>query len=99
MILKQKNGFLFFTFKNLAAFPEIRHAVFTRTNGFSNGNYVAMNLSHSVGDDERCVSANRKAIIDCIGGEEPVFLHQVHQTDIRVIEESHPAPLSSAMTR
>jgi polyphenol oxidase len=89
MILKEHNGFLFFIFKNLSAFPEIRHAIFTRNNGLSRGVYTGLNLSYSVGDDASFVGTNRKAIANCIGGEEPVFIHQVHQTDIRVIDRNH----------
>lgn len=89
MILKQHNGFLFFMFKNLSAYSQIRHALFTRTNGFSRGRFSGLNLSYSVGDDADSVAANRKAVSDCIGGEEPVFIHQVHQTDIRIIGKNH----------
>jgi polyphenol oxidase len=84
MIINQNNGLLYFTFKNLAGFDEIDHAVFTRTNGLSRGDYQGLNLSHSVGDHAEHVNANRDAVGQLLGGG-VVFAHQVHQSDILMI--------------
>jgi hypothetical protein len=85
MILNQCNGLLYFMFENLAGFDEIRHAVFTRHNGISRGCYKGLNLSHSVGDDADHVNANRDAVGQFMGGGGVVFAHQVHQSDILII--------------
>jgi hypothetical protein len=85
MILQQKDGLLYFKFENLSAFDEIEHAVFTRNNGLSQGHYKGLNLSHSVGDDPRHVNANRDAVSRILGAGVVVFAHQVHQSDIMII--------------
>lgn len=106
MILHQKNNSLFFTFSALDAFEEIRHGVFTRTGGFSRGDFSGLNMSPSVGDDPACVRQNQKTIPESIGGNIPVFLRQVHQTGVVVIDMDHmavrqlpenPAPTGDAL--
>jgi YfiH family protein len=46
-------------------------------------------MSPFVGDDPVCVRQNRQSIPETIGGDMPVFLRQVHQTDIVVIDGDH----------
>jgi polyphenol oxidase len=84
MILNLKNDLLYFMFENLAGFNEINHAVFTCTNGLSHGGYQGFNLSRSVGDDAKHVNANRDVIGLFMGGK-IIFAHQVHQTQILMI--------------
>lgn len=106
MMLHQKNGLLFFTFLSLDAFTDIRHGVFSRRGGFSRGEFAGLNMSPFVGDDSVCVRQNRQSIPETIGGGMPVFLRQVHQTDIVVIDGDHlatrqsindPAPIGDAL--
>ncbi len=85
MILNQKNGLLYFMFENLAGFDEISHAVFTKIHGNSRGAYAGLNLSHSVGDRVDHVTANRDAVARIMGKGVVVFAHQVHQSDILIV--------------
>lgn len=96
MILHQKNRMLFFTFLTLDAFAEIRHGVFSRAGGFSRGDFAGLNMSPFVGDDPVCVRQNREAIPASIGGNAPVFLRQVHQTDVVIIDADHMAARRSS---
>jgi len=72
-------------FENLAGFDEINHAVFTRINGISCGHYDGLNLSLSVGDDANLVNANRNSISLVMGDGVVVFAHQIHETDILIV--------------
>jgi polyphenol oxidase len=85
MILNLKNGLLYFKFENLAGFDDINHAVFTRINGFSRGCHEGLNLSHSVGDETNHVNGNRDTVERIMGWGTIVFAHQVHQSDILII--------------
>ena len=82
MILKQANGVTFFQFENLAQLPQVRHAVFTRQNGRSQGPYRSLNVSYGVGDDRRDVLQNRRIVSNCLGAEEVIFVDQVHGTRV-----------------
>jgi polyphenol oxidase len=86
MILNQKNHLLFFTFSALDAFGEIRHGIFSRTGGSSRGDFAGLNMSPAVGDDPVRVRQNQETIPAAMGGNAPVFLRQVHQTDVVIID-------------
>lgn len=87
MILHKKNDLLIFTFSVLDAFGEIRHGVFSRTGGSSRETMAGLNMSPAVGDDPIYVRKNQETIPQTIGGSAPVFLRQVHQTDVVVIDK------------
>ncbi len=75
------------------AFPNVVHAVFTRHGGVSQKPFDSLNTGFSTGDDPECVSANRSRILKTVGASfVPVFLHQVHGSDIAVVENS-PGPV------
>ena len=78
MISAKRNGTSFLQFPNLARFPDIRHGIFTRKNGYSKTPYKSLNTSYSNGDDSRNVKLNRSAISQCFIGNELVFAKQVH---------------------
>ena len=78
MIAKRKNGVSFLEFRKISSFSNIRHVIFTRTNGISIGPYQSLNVSFDVGDKDRNVIANRKIISQCINEKDLVFLNQVH---------------------
>ena len=78
LISAKKNGTSFLQFPNLARFPDIRHGVFTRKNGYSKTPYKSLNTSYSNGDDSRNVKLNRLVISKCFDGNELVFARQVH---------------------
>lgn len=78
MILKNKNGLSFYQFPNFSRFPEIIHGVFTRESGFSKPPFNCLNIGLNVGDDVKNVHKNRRAILECMDGLQPVFAKQVH---------------------
>lgn len=86
MLLNKKNGVNFFQYPILAGFPEIRHGIFTRHGGHSNGHYRSLNTSFSVGDDSGNVEKNRFLISQCLDKNELVFANQVHGTKMLVID-------------
>lgn len=64
--------------------PGVRAVCTTRTGGFSCGNYEGLNLGDHVGDEPAAVHSNREVVSDAIGAR-PVFLQQVHGTDVVVL--------------
>ena len=64
-------------------------AVTARSGGVSSGPYASLNLSLSVGDDPRCVLANRRRLAASFGASlaDFVFASQVHQAAVRVVGE------------
>lgn len=65
--------------------PEIRHAVFTRKDGYSRKPYESLNTSFGVGDDAENVRRNRLAIQQGLDADTLVFARQVHGNDILVV--------------
>lgn len=66
----------------------VRRVLTTRAGGRSTGPYDSFNLGDHVGDDPYAVAANRRRLGDGIGlGPERVaWMHQVHGTDVSVVE-------------
>ena len=89
MILKKKDGILFFQFPNLAKFSDIRHGIFTRNCGHSKNPYQSLNVSLSVGDNYSHVKQNRRIISKCIEGNELVFAKQVHETNVLILSKNN----------
>jgi len=88
MILKNKNGLHFFIFPKLNNFENIRHGIFTRTHGFSQGDYNSLNGGLSVGDNKTSVTENRKAIARCMDTQKLIFANQVHKAGILVFKKN-----------
>ena len=78
MIKKHIDGVSFFQFPKLSGLADVRHGIFTRNAGESIGVYRSLNVSFDVGDESRNVKQNRKIISRCIGGDDLVFIDQVH---------------------
>jgi len=78
LISVKRNGTSFFQFPNLSRFPNIRHGIFTRKNGYSKKPYKSLNTSYGTGDDSKNVKLNRSVISKCFDGNELVFARQVH---------------------
>lgn len=62
----------------------------TRTGGVSGGPFDSLNLGGHVGDDAVAVAANRLRFSAALGGAEPVFLQQVHGTDVIALDAQTP---------
>jgi polyphenol oxidase len=89
MISAKKNGASFYQFPNLSRFPDIRHGIFSRKNGYSKAPYKSLNTSYSTGDDSRNVKLNRSIISKCFDGNELVFARQVHGEKIVVFAKKN----------
>jgi polyphenol oxidase len=61
--------------------PGIGALMTTRHGGVSQGPFQSMNLRDGLGDDPLAVRAN-KAMLQCAIGAHPVFLNQVHGTQV-----------------
>jgi polyphenol oxidase len=57
--------------------PQVKTAVTTREGGISQQPYQSLNLGDHVGDDPKCVLANR-ALLSKFLPNEPIWLNQVH---------------------
>ncbi|MFW6373334.1 MAG: peptidoglycan editing factor PgeF [Thermodesulfobacteriota bacterium] len=82
MIQVEQNGVPFLQFPHLARFSALRHGVFTRRGGCSDPPFHSLNVGRETGDAEDRVRRNRARIAECMGGTEPVYLHQVHGTRV-----------------
>jgi YfiH family protein len=85
LIFNKRNGVSFLQFPHLRDMPGIRHAVFTRHDGYSRKPYDSLNTSFGVGDDSENVRRNRLAIQDGLDADTLVYARQVHGTDILVV--------------
>lgn len=58
----------------------------TRTGGFSSGDFSSFNLAAHVGDDPRCVAANRERLREALElPSEPQWLDQVHGRQVAML--------------
>ncbi len=78
MLRKEKNGVHWLEFELLADLPYLRHGVFLRHGGHSQGTYSSLNLSYHVGDDPRHVEANLCEVANIMGLPKLVWGEQHH---------------------
>ncbi len=92
MLLKQKNGLLFFQFNNLAGFSDLCHGIFTRHDRSDKNEGRIRDLRRDENDENH--AAMQRHVVDTLCGDQTqlVFLKQVHQADIVVLTESNSAP-------
>jgi YfiH family protein len=89
-MIEKKKGFLtILFFENLLKYREIRHFVTTRTGGFSNPPYDALNLGFHVADDPEHVINNRKRLAATIGIPLNHFTigRQIHSGHVTMVSE------------
>ena len=67
----------------------VRAVCTTRLGGVSAAPYDSLNLGDHVGDTPACVAANRAILQETIGAR-PVFLNQVHGTEVVPLEATSP---------
>ncbi|MFT7091234.1 MAG: YfiH family protein, partial [Candidatus Azotimanducaceae bacterium] len=76
-------------------FDDISIAVTTRSGGCSSPPFGSMNLASHVGDDPRCVAANRELLVSNLNlVARPIWLEQVHGNDVAVVT----APQAEVLT-
>lgn len=70
---------------NVTAFTTTRHG------GYSKGNWASLNINAYRGDNPDTVEANLKAVADELGiaPDHIVRQHQVHETELRMIDDSY----------
>jgi YfiH family protein len=91
----------FYQFEAFTKFSGLAHGIFTREAGYSKGSFQGLNISHGLGDDNRNVRKNRNVIARSLGGNQLVFVRQVHGDRIVIVDGSRcanpndesPAPL------
>ena len=66
--------------------PSVRALCTTRAGGVSTGPYASLNLGDHVGDLAGHVAANRQRV-GMAAGARPVFMRQVHGTDLHTLDE------------
>jgi polyphenol oxidase len=89
VIENRTNGIPFFEFPNLTGISGLRHGVFTRWGGVSEGPFQSLNVAHSVTDHPEKVEKNRRAILQVMGARRIVFVHQVHATEVVVFSQEN----------
>lgn len=73
--------------------PNVRAVCTTRSGGVSLAPYDSLNLGSHVGDDADKVAGNRALLQDALGAK-PVFLNQVHGTQIVALSRDTPDGIS-----
>lgn len=92
MQVGHSQGVKYYLFPRLAALPGVRHAVFTRQGGVSQGAYATLNISFGVGDDPEAVRENRRRLAAALGVTALRSARQVHGLGAAIIQ----GPLSAS---
>jgi polyphenol oxidase len=79
---------MFIEAPELASYPNIRHAFFTRQGGVSEGLYATLNGGLGSSDDPARIAENRRRMAGDLGVEPQalVSVHQVHSPDAVIVE-------------
>jgi YfiH family protein len=85
MIAAAQNGASYYQFKNLMDCRGIDHKIFTRNAGHSPHPFAGLNVSYGIGDEAGTVSQNRAIISRIMGDGEFIYVHQVHGSEIAVL--------------
>ena len=88
--VKESDGVVYLTFRNLEQIPGIVHGFSTRLGGVSKGDCSAMNLGFGRGDEKDCVEENYRRMSKALGVkmEDMVLSHQTHTVNVRVMTEA-----------
>ena len=100
MHVHHHNGTPWWSFPSLARLPFLRHGVFTRHGGVSEGPFASLNVGHGCGDVPQHVETNRRIVGRCLGGGSLVRARQVHGCTVRVVtreEAGHPPATADAL--
>jgi YfiH family protein len=79
---------MFIEAPELASYPNLHHAFFTRRGGVSEGIYASLNGGLGSSDDPARVAENRRRMTDELGlaPEALISVHQVHSADAVIVE-------------
>jgi polyphenol oxidase len=94
---QQKNGVVYFTFDGLSALPGVRHGIFTRHGGVSQGVFASLNVGRVDGEMPAHVVENRRRVAEALGGGPLVGVRQVHGAVVKVVtaEDVTAAPATA----
>ena len=84
MLRKKRGSLEWLEFELLQQFPEVKHAVFLRHGGVSEGPYSSLNVGGATGDDESLINLNRAKIKKHMGCKHLVSGKQVHGIEIKI---------------
>lgn len=79
---------MFIEAPELASYPNLHHAFFTRRGGVSEGIYASLNGGLGSSDDPAKVAENRRRMTEELGlaPEALISVHQVHSADAAIVE-------------
>lgn len=91
MSIHQSKSIKYFTFDIFKHAP-LTHAVFTRQGGVSQGQWSALNMGMSVGDNPEHVQHNKRLAFDALGRDVHGFVDSwlVHGIEAHVYDEPYP---------
>ena len=99
MIQTQNNGVYPVSYQNLTIYrvhtfdlyPQVQHAIFTRSGGVSQRPFDTLNLSISVGDQKQAISKNVQIACGVVGisPTQTVSCHLVHGADIITVNKTN----------
>ncbi|HHE74948.1 MAG: peptidoglycan editing factor PgeF [Deltaproteobacteria bacterium] len=72
---------------NLSAIESVRHHIFSRHGGCSQGDYASLNFSLGVGDDIDAVQQNRRILLGHMKAARLAFSNQVHGTQVLTVDQ------------
>jgi len=84
--LINEKSLCYFVFPSFQSFP-LRHAIFTRLGGYSEGPYHSLNVSQDVGDRICCVDKNLQKIKTFLGADCLVWAKQAHGKRVLIIKD------------
>lgn len=94
----EKNGIHWLEFDLLSEIPNLKHAVFLRHGGASEGPYASLNLAEHVGDNPEQVAINIRKIENLIPISKWVSSKQNHGITINQIDPASKALEGDALT-
>jgi len=91
MIQKKKGKLTFLLSPNLSHSTRLIHAVSTRNGGVSSGNYRSLNLSFTVGDEQKNVIRNHLILSSALGFNPSSLItcQQIHHNTVMLVDKSH----------
>lgn len=84
MLRKKRGSIEWLEFELFQEFPQLRHAVFTRHGGVSEGPYASLNAGGGTGDAEALIQMNREKMRKVLGCKTLISSKQVHGVEILV---------------
>lgn len=85
------SGLTIYRVKKFDAYPQLKHAIFTRKGGVSQAPFRALNLSISVGDDPEAVASNTRYACQVVNAspEQTVSCHLVHGAKVITVTKAN----------